>query len=237
MQLKDLEKCARPVLFEHDHDEAPYWKAGSGFFVRHRKRLFFVTANHVMNACDVLALRVPTDQAGPDFLPFDGETLDANPMAKDHDVSDIRVFRVAESELDSDRLRSICSIDLAEFACSTAGLQIGDPLIIVGFPGYCNWIDYEAKQVHTKPIMLEGSYAGPDERDGLHIFKFSPPSWFESLKGMSGSSVFLRRRVDGGGSHGQLAGVLIQGDATGIGTFVTGDVLVQFLEASHDPKD
>ncbi len=43
-----FEETARPVIFEHENAEFPYWGKGSSILVASPKRYFWITALHVI---------------------------------------------------------------------------------------------------------------------------------------------------------------------------------------------
>jgi hypothetical protein len=105
MQLLDIGKCARPVLFQNEYAGWPFSNGGTGFIVRFHNRHYVVTAKHVLRLknFDLGQFRV---QYRPDlnqFLPLSAVLYD-DPVAGEIDTDryDVAAFRVDEPTLQPD---------------------------------------------------------------------------------------------------------------------------------------
>ncbi len=173
---------------------------GTGFFVRNKKDLYLVSADHVFTGNDPIK-GVHIDSTSPDLMVFYYEITGKNNKSfKNIYLDSIKSVNppkfVWESpdllpyKIDLPNNAKIKTID--RFIDNKLTLRQGDSLFFWGFPSIQPTLDSSIRYYifHPNPIMYKGVFL--KNIDSLN-FMATPTTNF----GASGSPVFVRRQVNG----------------------------------------
>src|SRR4030067_533745 len=101
--MNKFEETSRPVIFEHDHAEFPYWMKGSSFLIANSNNYYWVTASHVlvnMGGC-AESLRIFPSDNSQISVPFNEQYTVNKGSTDDEDYKDIFMLRIDLNEFDS----------------------------------------------------------------------------------------------------------------------------------------
>jgi hypothetical protein len=239
MRVGDLGDCARPLLFENEDEDYAYTFGGTCFLVFYGQHLFGVTAAHVVSnhQYEVKDIRIPPTFDNPrDFLPlrrvFRFDPADGGGT----DYCDILILEINQAQLDPLSVNSLGAHDIAGDVNTPLSLHKGARLLIRGYPGCINSIDYAKKYVGSKALMITGIYREKSALEAnCHLFDFDGlTDAVAGANGMSGSPIFQVEQQQKG-SLARLVGLLTKGDDVGnLGYFVDASVLTEMLQRASD---
>lgn len=215
----NLALAVHPLVFETGIAEAAHSIAGTGFLVGYCRRVFLVTARHVLRPDEVYPLCIlsPAGHVLPlkdvYFVPVD---------AVDEDFTDLAVVELDLQKLQikhyDTRLIPMESVtgDWRQAAHDTG-------CFLLGFPKQHSWVDYETGEVQMGLVKLAGRYQGAALAHSLHEFKVENPP-LDDYSGFSGSPVFCQRIATNGSYVPVLCGMVVQGSPI--------SRIVRFIETS-----
>jgi hypothetical protein len=219
--------CARPVVFETGVEDAPHAVFGSSFLVGYRRRVFVITARHVLQPeaqTHALCVRSPTGRlltltdvffAPASSVPDDWADLAAVEVDLTRvcgDMGETRIFPITDQPDDWMAMRHV------------------SPFILVGFPNEHTYVDFETGEIVEGLVEMQGNYVRPAESPFLHEIAIQNPPPLESYSGFSGCPVFTLKYSIGAAAIPVLCGVAVQGSvASGIVRFIEMSVLVDLL--------
>ena len=125
----DINNCV--VFIKNKNNDSDY---ATGFFVKHKKSYFLVTANHV--AIDIsLDYIFRVSKGGEDYSEFSFKEISMNGAVqwKHHSIADISVLQIKNFQSLSEKY-NISSFDSDFFIRSKGEVKIGQEYTIVGFP-------------------------------------------------------------------------------------------------------
>jgi hypothetical protein len=221
--------CARPVVFETGVQDAPHAVFGSSFLVGYRRRIFVITARHVLQPeaqIHALCVRSPTGR-----LLMLKDVFFAPTSSVPDDWADLAAVEVDLTQVSGDmgQTRILPISDPPEDWMATRNVS---PFILVGFPNEHTFVDYETGEVVERLVEMQGRYARPAESPFLHELKIQNPPPLRSYSGFSGCPVFALKYSIGAPAVPLLCGVAVQGSVeSGIVRFIETSVLVDLLAA------
>jgi hypothetical protein len=233
--MNSFEETCRPVIFEQEHAEYPYWGKGSSFLIANSRAYYWVTASHVLSNIGGVAQSVrifPSDHSRIS-LPFNEQFTITKGLADDEDYKDIFVLRIELDEFDSSGDSPLVAQDIEQGVQLAEDLTPGSELWIIGYPSESNFVDYDAQKFINTRSVLRAVYQGPSFLDHCHELRVESSVRLESYDGLSGSPVFfMKSKVANGKAllYPLLVGMLIRGTASSsTAHFVSSNVIVNLI--------
>jgi hypothetical protein len=213
MNLLDILKCARPVLFANEDPDYPYSISGTAFIVNFRERLFVITAKHVLNLKNFrpeqFVIQYRPD--GRDFVPLGAlYTVRVND-AEDTDQFDIAVREAQVAAPDYHLFGDYAPYNLFAMDRFAIFSEKGSYLYR-GYPTDMRVLDFERKNIEQGAVSTRGEYVGRTRYQHVHELTLLDLKPLESIDGLSGSPLFQVQNEDGSNeSRESFAGILIRG--------------------------
>lgn len=205
---ESLQQCIQPVIFRTKIKETPVSVWGTGFMLGTQRRVFFVTARHVISDSDPddICVLSPTGK----LVPIKDSYI-LNPTFSTDDWADVVIHEVPLQ----DGMKRAPDARLIHLALAGGNWEADastSSFFIVGFPREHTGIDYDVNEVYGGLIELRGTYAGPATINGFtHRLAISDPLGLTTFSGLSGSPVLMLKRTLGEKDRFVLAGMAIQG--------------------------
>jgi hypothetical protein len=224
--IKELLRCAKPLMFENEEAEFRYSVHGTCFLARFKSRYFAITAKHCLNGFPFESVRIRAVPGELEFLSLKTWTV---PRETEWDLSDLAFFeirhdRLSRTMLDSNNFLSLGDRDMR-------GVRKDEILAVVGYPSELNTVDYENIDIRTQGFSADGRYAGPAEEKFCSKIRFNNLSPIKDMDGLSGSPVLAFREIEEAIYMHHFAGVLIRGStASGLGRFINSVVVIRALK-------
>jgi len=221
--LDRLYDSSRPVLFESDGDEFPYWGAGTCFLFTYCDKLYAATAGHNFQTASAEAMRIAAYDGSGIFLPL---VASWSSDRSTHDYGDLHVVRVTRSPRRT--RREAFRFDRGTLETGRSALIDDGDLVISGYPNCRQHIDYDANSVHRQRAVLAARHLGfrDNQDEWVRTLQIVNRSEVREVGGFSGSPVFGRGPDQSWG----LAGVAIQGGESFRVQFIDAMVLWTFME-------
>ena len=221
--------AAYPIIYETDLDDYEYAISGTGFFLRFRGRLFFVTAQHCVAGISGNEIRLACNVKTKAFLPLRKLHL-AETDSPDSDFSDLALMEAEPTLLSQEEQRDLHWLDMDALAGGWRAMDEKTDLFSPGFPKELNFVDYEARKIVEQRCVPGGVYGGPLSDQHMHVLRYAELDHVGSIDGMSGSPVIMMKQI-GGWYRYTLAGVLIRGTKESMtGRFIDAGVVLHALE-------
>jgi hypothetical protein len=112
MNVSAIMNCIRPVCFENDHADYPYSIRGSCCLVRHKERLYAITAKHVTTDWRDDQVLIPYRFGSSHFFPIGSRLEMRTDELEDTDHLDFVVYEVWEDELEAKEFDPSCTYTL-----------------------------------------------------------------------------------------------------------------------------
>ena len=219
-----LLQISRPVLFEQENEEYPYWGKGSSFFVSMGEQCFLVSAKHVFTnqKASPNNIRVYPDDLARQSVPFNERVNIPDDGSDDEVFKDLYILRMDMTSFQETGDAPLHTVALKTGCTDPLLIVPGDPLLAIGFPSERRLVDFDNCKISYDRFPLPGSFSGQSTFMHCHEMTFDPSAAPSDLDGMSGGPVFHTPK----GGAPRLAGVLIQGVASrGKATFISVIVL------------
>jgi hypothetical protein len=193
MQLPNILRCAKPLIFEDGPEGFEYSAAGTFFVGKYRERYFAITAKHCLKARDKDCIRLVFDErAGPktSFVPIIRINFIDEPPEGQADFADIALLEFSNSHLSKHQKAAPWFINIDQEMPRKLTLWEDDILVTRGFPNVLGGIDYDDRKIVFQAFAVDGFYGGKTDERSVHRFRFSNLSTINDLNGMSGAPVF-----------------------------------------------
>lgn len=206
-----------PVMWETHVDGYEYGYGGSGFYVKKKGIVFFVTAGHVVSGGVLDDLLIPANLESRDFLPLSEYIKPIECKIGDEKYKDLAIFKVADDKLD-------CSIVFPKDIVKEDVLESED-LYVVGYPNLNQKIDYDVKNIKRFRKAYSAKYITKinDVRSRISV-DFDDG---ESLDGVSGGVVFRKK------DH-CICGMMIESSECGLSEYYDVRLIDLILEKITD---
>lgn len=234
-----FEEASRPVLYEHDDPEFPYWGKGSSFLIANSRNSYWVTAAHVLtnSSARVDSLRIFPSDHSRISLPFNEQYTVNKGVADEEDYKDVFMLRVDLSIFDKSGDAPLVAQDIEMGFLSADKLQRDEVLWIVGYPAESNFVDYEGSKISNMRSVLRAIYQGQSTSVHCHQLRMDTSIVLESYDGLSGSPVYYMNRLYRDGEElisPLLVGMMVRGTASSrIGHFVGSDVILNIINLAE----
>jgi hypothetical protein len=229
------QEVVRPVLFESEFEEFPYWGLGSSVLVWNANAYYWVTAKHVISnqGQSFEALRIfPTDSSRMS-IPFNALCEIKSPESDD-EFADLYILQVDMEQFAAFGDAPITAHDLTFGVYSPDKLSVGDKLVIVGYPAESRAVDYDEFKIKFQRKVFEASYAGTGSQTHCHRLKMKDNPEISTYNGISGAPVFHIVTL-GTVSFPMMVGIMLRGtDSSQIGHFVGSHVIAHATQIASD---
>ena len=235
-----FEEACRPVLFEQDDSDYPYWGKGSSVIVANTKYYYWVTSAHVINnmggSSDSVRI-FPTDNSRVS-IPFNQLYRIEAEEDISEDYKDLYVLRIDLEEFAKNGDMPLTAQDIEYGAFPPAKLNTGDRLMVICYPSESRAVDYEEYKIKYKREPLSAEYIGKSRyAEHCHTLRFSESVQLDDYDGISGSPVFYMNEV----MHEcrsvffpLLVGLIIRGGSNSRQAhFISVDVLVNLIQKAE----
>jgi hypothetical protein len=234
-----FESVARPVLFEQEHPDFPYWGKGSSFLLANSNHYYWITANHVITkmggAADMLRI-FPADDSRIS-LPFNENYLINHEGLDDEDYKDIYALRIDLSEFEENGDAPLTAQDIEAGMLSAENLTLNDELWIIGYPSESNSIDFDSCSIKNTRSVIRATYQGNSLSQHCHTAKIETSIDLSSYDGLSGSPVFFLKSIVKGEQQIQLplfVGMLLRGTKeSSLVHFVSSSVIGKLIQLAE----
>ncbi|MGJ8670333.1 MAG: hypothetical protein ACSHXK_12645 [Oceanococcus sp.] len=219
-------EATRPVLFEADDEDYPYFGVGSSVLLSTERNFYLATAYHVMENQKESAnsLRVFPNEASRASIPFQA-LVKITPDPDDTDFADLYILQIAMDVFAQSGDEPLTAQRVEDGFMNPSALGGGTELIIVGFPEVGRSVDYESFKIRYQRSIFVARYNGPAASEHCHELTLRADHGLETLNALSGSPVYRMVTV-GNFILPKVVGILIRGAASsGLGTFVSSEVL------------
>jgi len=238
MTIREVLRCAQPLLFEDGFEGYEYSYGGTFFYARFRNRFYAITAKHCLNNRDLKTIRLvrPDQTKQRAFLSHEIVTVIEEPDGIVCDWADLAIITLNAAKLSETDKMASWFLDLDRLLNYPPTLASKDGLGLKGCPKHAGGIDYESGIIKLGFVAWSGKYIGPSHERNLHKLKFDDLKGVPSLDGFSGSPVFKLVQNAFEKSH-WFAGVLLRGTtSSGIAHFVDYKIVYEALNIiSHRP--
>lgn len=225
------EDAIRPVFFEAQNDEYPYWGFGSSLLAFNEGNYFWITAKHVMNnqGQSYDELRVFPSDISKMSIPFNAMHR-IIPDDPEEEFADIYILRIDLDMFSSTGDAFITAYDLSNGTLSPDHLSTGDDLIVVGYPEEDRY-DYGQFRIECRRKVFPAIYVGKTPQRYWHQLKITDNLGLSEFNSLSGSAVF-RIVTLGSLMIPMYVGLLNRAVATtGVGNFISSQVIVAATKA------
>jgi len=222
------------VLFYNDDPNYPYSTSGTAFVVEFHRRIFVVTAKHVLRLREFRAeqFRVQYQPERPELIPT--RALNSFTVA---DANDTDQFDVVAWEVDYDQLNAQLFGNHRPYRLNAIDewtiFSEASDYLYRGYPFELRQIDFETGNYAQDSITGAATYLGrAGDVHCLHRLQFRNLDGVTDLDGLSGAPVFQTNRIEGKYSAEAFAGMLLRG-ARGpmLGHFLEHRRIIELLQA------
>lgn len=235
--LNSLRRCARPVVFETDNDEAPCSTAGTAFMVGFRQSVFVIIPKHVVGKWPVEKMRIYPSWNSQYMLRYlNWWFIETTP--EDQDTSDILIIKADLNDVPTGDGKDIQLLNLNNREnIAWYGERQDSHFFLCGFPTGWSEVDYSTLEIKASQYFLEGVYRGESPSSWCHMIEVKNSLRLDHFSGLSGSPVFSHRMGKAAGTPGRFCGMALRGTAaSGYIHFLAVEVLMAALSEIEDLK-
>lgn len=213
--LDDLDRlrvAARPVVFAVDNDEAPFSVKGTAFLVWFYRRIFVITARHVVQGNSPQRLLIYPTPTSPRPLRI-VHSWSVEEGGEQTDGSDIHISLADADHLPKSVRREMFMIDLTpSVRVVWKENRFNSSFFLFGYPAHTTYADYDAGKVMMGQTFFEGRYERVSSHDdSCHEISLKNPHKIPSFDGLSGSPVFSLPASIACSHHPAFCGIAIRG--------------------------
>lgn len=227
-----MRSTARPIMFRTGIEDAPISIWGTCFLAGYRRRLFAITAAHIIGNASVSQVVICAAEGSNSALTLvKGYRLE-QPPDDDYEV-DVHVYETTLQGIPQrDRdLGRIINLDRPEVT-DWMGRMFTSLFFVCGHPVELNGVNYETKLVETSQVLLAGHYHEAGSAPAQHVLKVANPLNLEEFRGMSGSPVFSLEARLASEPLLRFCGIALMGGAErGIVRFLAATAILQTLDS------
>jgi hypothetical protein len=229
IQMHLFEQTSRPVIFEHEDAQFPYWGKGSSILLADSRHYFWITASHVVSRMggSAQSLRIFPSDDSRISLPFNEQYTINKDLSEDEDHKDIFALRINVEEFAEFGDAPLAAQDIERGLLPAEELTLESELWIIGYPAESNVIDYDCGRIRNTRSVIRAIYQGRSLSDHCHVARIESSIQLTSYDGLSGSPVFYMHSKIAEGREllfPLFVGMLLRGTAS--------SSLVHFVSAS-----
>lgn len=176
------------MCFKNDDPDFQYSCVGSCFVFTYRKRLWAVTAKHVLtnNGFEPNQVHIPVELGAHEFFDLiDVRTFTDYP--DDSDCTDVVLFELGTNRIsDLQIVESIYDLD----ADRAAEVRVGQLVTVYGFPSLCNVVDYDKGMFDHQRRGVIGLLNASEHSTGCREIDLADDGGLSDHNGFSGGPVF-----------------------------------------------
>ena len=234
--LRRIRNAAKPVYMRVNNDETPIASIGTCFLVGYKRRVFALTAGHLVKNAPAQDILISPVDGQSDWLPLSNGYRFNEERLSTTDEYDAIAYEVLLDEV-SDRNKkgaNVLNLDALiqedwRLNCYTS------PMMLFGYPRERAIVDYDSITAKHSQFFLAGRYVESHRQPTLHILAVTNPLRLESFAGLSGSPVFIQHGRIGSSEVVSFCGLAITGTATsGLVHFLEASVIVELLQVVID---
>ena len=235
-----FEGTSRPVLFEQEDPDYPYWGKGSSLLLASPSNYYWITAKHVISNMGGAAemLRIFPEDGSRTSLPFNESYLINLESLCDEDYKDIYALRIDLSEFKTSGDAPLTAQDAEAGIMAAEELSKNDVLWIIGYPSESNYVDYESYSIKNNRSVIRATYLGNSVSQHCHTARINTSVVLSSYDGLSGSPVFYLKTFKKGGQILQfplLVGMLLRGTVeSSLVHFVSSSVIQKLIQLAEE---
>ena len=229
--------CTRPLLFEYDDDEVPYFGGGTCFVVKYNNAFYVLTARHCLKNISPDVIFVQNTRDSKESLPLSKIHTGIGDEYGDPPYSDLSIMVVANMKVSPAVAEQVECFHLSSLKPVPAEDLSNGRLIYRGFlknpPAETGaGIDYDEKAIRWSPLQGEAKYAGLSGQDAIQKMELlALPQEVTDLDGLSGSPVFQLVKLPDGRALCRLVGMIVRASATGkVANFIDTTALYSALK-------
>lgn len=240
MKMDFFEETSRPVIFEHEDAEFPYWGKGSSVLLANSRHYYWITASHVISRMggSALSLRIFPSDNSRISLPFNEQYTIKKGHSEDEDHKDIFALRINIEEFEEFGDAPLVAQDIELGLLPAEELPLESELWIIGYPAESNFIDYDCGRIRNTRSVIRAIYQGCSTSDHCHMAKVESSINLTSYDGLSGSPVFYMRSQIAEGREllfPLFVGILLRGTAlSSLVHFVSASVIRRLIMLSEE---
>ena len=218
---------ARPICF-YENEESYIWGTGSSFLINYLGHVLVITAKHVIEnlGANPRHTRIPIPNTTV-ALPIKSSFT---PVFYNHenknDVEDLLFFNIDDQLFCQESGLDLYSWDLIHRSYPTSQLEVGDELLIAGFPSTTERYDYDEKKINDTLLLRTANLVTSELGKDIYTMKGAPSDF--DFNGISGAPVFCRRE-----GVVLFSGIVIRGSSSsGIMHFLSSEIVINALNNS-----
>ena len=235
-----FEETSRPVIFEHEDVQFPYWGKGSSVLLANWQHYFWITASHVISNMggSAQSLRIFPSDHSRISLPFNEQYTIKKELSEDEDHKDIFALRINIEEFEEFGDAPLVAQDIGLGVLPAEELTLQAELWIIGYPAESNFVDYDCGRIRNTRSVIRAIYQGRSTSDHCHVAGIESSIQLTSYDGLSGSPVFYIRSKIAEGREILLplfVGMLLRGTASSsLVHFVSASVIRRLIQLSEN---
>lgn len=219
---------ARPIFF-CENEESYIWGLGSSFLINYSGHVLAITAKHVIENLDADPLHTRI------FMPNSTVALPIKscftPIFNNHEnkaeVEDLLFFSIDDQLFCRESGLELYSWNFLNLSYPTSKLEIGDELLVAGFPSTEEKFDYDNKKINDTFLIRTSNLVESELGEDIYTMKGTPSDF--DFNGMSGSPVFCMRE-----GVVLFTGIVIRGSSSsGIFHFISSEIIIRAINNSN----
>ncbi len=234
-----FESIARPVLFEHENPEFPYWGKGSSVLLANSNHYYWITAKHVITNMGGSAdmLRIFPADGSRISLPFNESYLINSEGLEDEDYKDIYALRIDLTEFEENCDAPLTAQDIEVGMLAAEELAVNDELWIIGYPSENNYVDFNSCAIKNTRSVIRAIYQSNSLSQHCHTARVETTVSLTSYDGLSGSPVFFLKTLMKDEQQIKFpffVGMILRGTATSsLVHFVSSSVIERLIQLAE----
>lgn len=228
-------EAVRPVLFESDDADYPYFGMGSSVLLSTSRNLYWVTAKHVMHNQHGSAetLRVFATENSRMSIPFNLSVKIVG-QSEDSLLTDLYILRATLAEFATSGDAAASSQRIEDGLLEMAALKQGDELLVAGYPNDHRAVNYEDFKIRYTRSVLKANFVGfSSSQQHCGDMRIDTPHGLTTLNGFSGSPIYRLVNV-GQFTMPMMVGLaVLANDETGLVRFIDAKVLRHAISVSE----
>lgn len=225
-----LRRMARQLVYRTGYQETPISLGGTYFLLEYQRRLFAITARHVVSNIDPEELLLAINDTS---LVSARILRQFNPADEDSGDVDLVVYLLDIRHLIAKHRSQVQALELSTSDTDWLPLRYESTYFFFGFPLAHSSVDYgrNTTQALAQQHFFVAKYRGVSGLAHCHALQLVDTNGMGDLNGMSGSPVFAHQAAIGVATLPRFAGILLRGSATGgIVHFLNSQAIMTTLE-------
>lgn len=224
IQVRQILKTTRPVIFDNEDPDWRYSTKGSCVVVSVNERKYAITALHVSEGYRPSQFLISYEEGSDTFLPLKESFVIRTPENNDTDHKDVLFFEIWQDKIEEDLWKKEYCFNIAwnEHA------QISERTVywVSGYPHEINNVDFDNTIIQSQATHISGRCIVNERFIGINEFEFSSDGGLSSFQGFSGGGVFSFTPVREGEANVRFEGMMLRATKESMrGFYVRADVI------------